>query len=94
MSLSKGERYTFDTNKNGRGKKKTIVAIIKGAKSQDVIDFVNKIPLEKRKLVKEITLDMANDTELASIYIKHIAILLSLEIFMKKHQENSPKKKC
>ena len=66
LSLSKGELYTFVTNKNGKGKKKTLVAIIKGTKSQDIIDVLNKIPLEKRKSVKEITLDMANNMQLAS----------------------------
>jgi transposase len=66
VSLSKGELYTFVTNKNGRGKKKTLVASIKGTKSQDIIDVVNKISLDKRKLVKEITLDMANNMQLAS----------------------------
>jgi transposase len=66
VSLSKGELYTFVSNKSGRGKKKTIVASIKGTKSQDIIEIINKIPLEKRKLVKEITLDMANNMQLAS----------------------------
>ena len=66
LSLSKGELYTFVTNKNGRGKKKTLVAIIKGTKSQDIISVLNKISLEKRKQVKEITLDMANNMQLAS----------------------------
>jgi transposase len=66
LSLSKGELYTFVTNKNGRGKKKTLVGVVKGTKSQDIIAVINKIPLEKRKLVKEITLDMANNMQLAS----------------------------
>ena len=66
VSLSKGELYTFVTNKNGRGKKKTLVASIKGTKSQEIIDVIKKIPLHKRKLVKEITLDMANNMQLAS----------------------------
>jgi transposase len=66
LSLSRGEIYTFVTNKNGRGKKKTLVAVIKGTKSQDIIDVLDKIPLEKRKSVKEITLDMANNMQLAS----------------------------
>ena len=39
---------------------------MKGTKSQDIIDVLNKIPLEKRKLVNEITLDMANNMQLAS----------------------------
>ena len=66
MSLSKGELYTFVTNKKGRGKKKTLVAVIKGTKSQDIIDVLDRIPLEKRKTVKEITLDVANNMQLAS----------------------------
>lgn len=43
-----------------------MVASIKGTKSQDIISVISKIPLEKRKLVKEITLDMANNMQLAS----------------------------
>lgn len=66
VSLSKGELYTFVTNKKGKGRKKTIVACIKGTKSQDIIDVLDKIPLEKRKQVKGITLDMANNMQLAS----------------------------
>ena len=66
VSLSKGELYTFITNKKGRGKKGTLVASIKGTKSQDIIDVLSRISLEKRKLVKEITLDMANNMQLAS----------------------------
>jgi transposase len=66
VSLSKAERYTFVTNKNGKSKKNTLVACIKGTKSQDIINIICKIPLDKRKLVKEITLDMANNMQLAS----------------------------
>ena len=66
LSLSKGELYTFVTNKSGKGKKKSLVAVIKGTKSQDIIDVLYKIPLEKRKLVKAITLDMANNMQLAA----------------------------
>lgn len=66
VSLSKGELYTFVTNKKGKGRKKTMVACIKGTKSQDIIDVLDKIPLEKRKQVKGITLDMANNRQLAS----------------------------
>ena len=43
-----------------------MIAVVKGTKSQDIIDVLNKIPLEKRKLVNEITLDMANNMQLAS----------------------------
>jgi hypothetical protein len=45
LNLSKGELYNFVTNKNGRGKKKTLVAVIKGNKSKKIIDILHKIPL-------------------------------------------------
>lgn len=66
VSLSKGGLYAFITNKKRRGKKGTLVASVKGTKSQDIIDVLSKIPLNKRELVKEITLDMANNMQLAS----------------------------
>lgn len=66
MSLSKGELYTYLTNKNGRGKKGTLVACVKGVKSDDLIKAIERIPLEKRKQVKEVTLDMANNMNLTA----------------------------
>ena len=66
VSQSKGELYTYLTNKNGRGKKGTLVASIKGTKSNDLIAAIEKIPLEKRKQVKEVTLDMANNMNLTA----------------------------
>lgn len=63
LILSKGELYTFLTNKQGRGKKKSLVSTIRGTKSQDIIEVINKIPLEERKKVKTITLDMANSMQ-------------------------------
>lgn len=49
VSLSKGELYTFLTNKEGRGKKNILVAVINGTKSQDIINVLKKIPLEQRQ---------------------------------------------
>lgn len=66
MSLSKGEIYTYLTNKDGRGKKGTLVACVKGVKSEDLIKTIEKIPLEKRKQVKEVTLDMASTMNLTA----------------------------
>ena len=65
VSLSQGELYTFVSNKAGRGKQKTIVASIKGTISKDIFDVLNLIPLEDRKQVKEVTLDMAKNMEAA-----------------------------
>ncbi len=63
-SLSNGELYTILTNKNGHGKKGSIVAIVKGTKASDVIDILHKIPLEKRNMVEEVTVDMAGSMNL------------------------------
>jgi transposase len=65
VSLSQGELYTFVTNKNGRGKKGTLVASIKGTLSKDIITVLEKLPLDARKRVKEVTLDMARNMESA-----------------------------
>lgn len=54
-----------------------MVAIVKGTKSQDIIDVIQKIPLEKRKTVKEITLDMANNMQSAARMCFPEAILVT-----------------
>lgn len=63
-SLSNGELYTVVTNKEANGKKGSIVAIIKGTKAEDVINVLNKIPVGRRNMVKEITVDMAGNMNL------------------------------
>lgn len=66
VSLSKGELYTFVTNKKGRGKKGSLVACIKGTRSEDLINVLERLPLGARKQVEEVTLDMAKNIELAT----------------------------
>lgn len=58
-SLSCGELYTVVTNREGHGGKGTLVAMIRGTKSEDVIRVLEKIHLSKRKMVKEVTLDLS-----------------------------------
>lgn len=58
-SLSNGELYTILTNKEAKGKRGTIVAMIKGTESDFLISILKKLPEGKRRKVKEITLDMA-----------------------------------
>ena len=60
-SLSKGEIYTYLTNKKGKGKKGTLVACIKGTKVIEITDVLLKIPTEQRLKVKEVTIDMAKN---------------------------------
>jgi len=59
-ALSKGELYTFITNKKAKGKKGALVGIFHGTKVEPIIEQLLKIPEKKRAKVKEITLDMAN----------------------------------
>lgn len=68
--------YTYLTNKKGKGKKGTLIASIQGTKSQNIIDVINKIPLEKRMQVKEITLDMVSNINLvAKMYFPNSKIV-------------------
>jgi len=63
-SLSQGELYTIVTNKAAKGKKGSLVAMVKGTVSKTVISILQKIPQEKRNKVKEITIDLAPTMEL------------------------------
>jgi transposase len=58
-SLSNGELYTVLTNKEGKGKKGTLIAMIEGTEAESVIAVINRIPERARELVREVTLDMA-----------------------------------
>ena len=60
-ALSNGDLYTIITNKDAKGKKNAIIAMIKGTKAEVVIKILHKIPLKYRKKVKEVTLDMAGN---------------------------------
>ena len=62
-ALSQGELYTVLTNKEAKGKKGALVAMIKGTNSETVRAILEKIPLRTRKKVREITLDMAASME-------------------------------
>lgn len=62
-ALSKGELYTILINKDKRGRKGSIVAVIKGTKAEDIIAVLMKINQEQRNQVREITLDMAGSMQ-------------------------------
>jgi transposase len=65
-SLSHGELYTVVTNKQARGRKGTIVAILNGTRSEDIIPVLMKIPARIRNTVREITLDLAGSMALVA----------------------------
>lgn len=63
-SLTQGELYTIVTNKAAKGNKGCLVAMIKGTDSERVKSIlIKKIPYKKRKMVREVTLDMAANME-------------------------------
>jgi transposase len=60
-AFTNGELYTIVTNKEAKGKKGALVAMVKGTKAENVIKILLKIPIGKRNKVKEVTLDMAGN---------------------------------
>ena len=63
-ALSNGDLYTILTNKEAKGKKGALIAMIKGTASETVIPILKKIPVEIREKVEEVTLDMAGSMNL------------------------------
>lgn len=62
--LSHSELYTILSNKAAKGRKGTIVAILKGTHSETIIPLLESIPIHLRKRVKEVTLDLAGSMSL------------------------------
>lgn len=60
-SLTGGELYTNVCNKDGHGRKGTVIAMVRGTKSEDVEACLEMIPLEERLKVRTVTLDMADN---------------------------------
>lgn len=58
-SLSNGELYTIVTNKAAKGRKGSLLAMMKGTQAASVIEILQKIPKRVRSKVREATLDMA-----------------------------------
>jgi transposase len=65
VSLSEGELYTFVTSKRSHGNKKKLVAVINGTEAKTIMEVLHKIDESKRSVVKEVSLDMAPNMELA-----------------------------
>ena len=65
VTLSRGELYTYVTNKAAKGGKGSIVASIKGTRSEDIQAVLDRIPADKREQVEQISLDMAKNIESA-----------------------------
>lgn len=63
-AFTNGELYTIITNKSAKGQKGCLVAMVKGTKTDDVVDILLKMPEGLRNKVKELTLDMAGSMNL------------------------------
>ena len=59
-SLSNGELYTFVTNRDAHTRECSLVAVVAGTKSEDVISVLQQIEEEKRWQVREVTLDLSD----------------------------------
>lgn len=59
-SLSDEELYTVLTNKEKKGSKEALVAMVAGTRSNDITKVLEHIPKVLRDKVKEVTIDMAN----------------------------------
>ena len=62
-ALYKGELYTIITNKDRHGRKGCLAAIIKGTKNEVVSKALEKVSIQKRMAVKEITADLAESMD-------------------------------
>ena len=59
-SLSNGELYTFVTNRDARTREQSLIAVVAGTKSEDVISVLQMIDEDLRNIVREVTLDLSD----------------------------------
>ena len=55
-----GELYTIIHNKDGHGRKGTVIAIIKGTNPADVLRALMRLPKELREMVESVTMDLSD----------------------------------
>ena len=51
---------TFLTNKEGHGKRHTMIAAVKGTKASNITNVLMQIPQEQREQVEEVTIDFSD----------------------------------
>lgn len=59
-SLSNGELYTFVTNRDAGTRERSLVAVVAGTKSENVITVLKRIDEARRHAVEEVTLDLSD----------------------------------
>jgi transposase len=63
VCMSNGDLYTVVTNKAGKGRKGSLIAMVKGTKASDVSCILMGISVHQRMTVTEVTLDMSNSMD-------------------------------
>lgn len=64
-SLTRGEIYTLLTNNAARGGRGSIVATVKGTRSEDIVRCLMRIPEEERARVEVVTMDFSESMRIA-----------------------------
>lgn len=64
-SLTRGEIYTLLTNNTARGGRGSIVATVKGTRSEDIVRCLMRIPEEERARVEVVTMDFSESMRIA-----------------------------
>lgn len=59
-SMHSHDLFTFLINKDGHGKKGTLIAAVRGTKASVVSAILNELPLEDRLAVEEVTMDFSD----------------------------------
>lgn len=63
VEVTNGELYTVLTNKAKHGKKGALAAMLEGTRAAEIAPLLSQIPIEKRMIVTEVTLDMSDSME-------------------------------
>jgi len=63
VALSNGELYTVVTNKDAKGRKGCLAALIKGTKASVVCEALETVPISIKFAVEEMTLDLAGNMD-------------------------------
>lgn len=66
VALSQGELYTVLTNASAACQQGSLIAMVKGTKSEDIISLLETVSLKIRKQVKQVTVDLAPNMEKAA----------------------------
>jgi transposase len=63
VALTQGELYTVVTNASAACQNGSLIAMVKGTKSEEVVNVLKRIPLRARQKVQQVTVDLARNME-------------------------------